>query len=324
MGFFISSNAIAMCGGWEVSTIVNSKDEYLHLKSSNGQVHTVKTESVVMLNQIKVKLDQVSGMYTRLLLCDDSVKNAYALNVNGQKLTGITLGMFNGLKDDPDSLAALLGHEYAHLKHGHQESRSNANIGLGILQVLAGAALEVAIQSSTGIRGVGSDLASVGSGLVKSAYSREHEYEADVEGVKLSLAAGYDPNGAIRLQRAISATSDFFSTHPSSSDRILQLQKTIANLKPSDSFGTTQKVAKNSNDPGEGIVLFVKNRHRYFVASKIDMADPVVGKRAVITTSDGMGLRLYGKIERIVDGYFSVLVEDGILDDSLIGLKVNY
>ena len=63
------------------------------------------------------------------------------------------------------------------------------------------------------------------SNLAKSSYSRSEEIEADVQGVKYMMAAGYSAEGAIRLQQnLIPSDSSFFSTHPSSGTRVEKIR----------------------------------------------------------------------------------------------------
>jgi predicted Zn-dependent protease len=81
------------------------------------------------------------------------------------------------------------------------------------------------------------------------AYGRTAEYEADKSAVRISRAAGYDPNdylGSLKKPQAIKWTrpnllTELFSTHPETSGRIATVQREIATLAP-----PTKKLIKNT------------------------------------------------------------------------------
>jgi predicted Zn-dependent protease len=87
--------------------------------------------------------------------------------------------------------------------------------------------------------------------VFQAGYSKDQELEADREGARLAVRAGYSPEGAIRLfgalQRlrglhdrpartpqeevakvAAQALSEYFQSHPLESDRIAQMRSLIA------------------------------------------------------------------------------------------------
>jgi predicted Zn-dependent protease len=72
--------------------------------------------------------------------------------------------------------------------------------------------------------------------LIDTAYSREDEREADALGVEYAITAGYDPNGAVRLQEKLLKASSgplipFLSSHPTGRERIENLKTLIATKK---------------------------------------------------------------------------------------------
>ena len=67
-------------------------------------------------------------------------------------------------------------------------------------------------------------------GLSK-AYSRQQEDEADELGVKLAVAAGFDPAGAVRVLQRLAAADEgfaFLSTHPPTAQRVRRLRELTA------------------------------------------------------------------------------------------------
>jgi predicted Zn-dependent protease len=133
--------------------------------------------------------------------------------------TGILAKMENEAQ-----LATLIGHEMTHVTHRHtiENFRSVKNT----------TALLSTVQLATMPFGVYGDLAnilgSVGAMAAISGYSKEAEREADREGLKLMIDAGYDPREAPRLfehlqtdirQQEISEPY-FFGSHPRLQERI--------------------------------------------------------------------------------------------------------
>ncbi len=117
-----------------------------------------------------------------------------------------------------DEIAFILGHEMSHVIRGHAMDRivTNSAIALGSRFISARGSL-------TGL------LNTVGVKLIKSAYSQDIEMEADKLGLRLVVAAGYNPKAAaVMLSRLakLSSSGDesnfghYFSSHPSFNLRI--------------------------------------------------------------------------------------------------------
>lgn len=127
------------------------------------------------------------------------------------------------------ALAMVLGHEISHavLQHGNERMSQELiaqGLGTGLSVALANKP-EATQQIFAQAFGVG---AQVG---VLLPFSRKQELEADRYGMIFGAMAGYNPREAIALwqrmekQAGSSAPPEFLSTHPSSGNRIDQLQK---------------------------------------------------------------------------------------------------
>jgi predicted Zn-dependent protease len=135
------------------------------------------------------------------------------------------------LMDSEDELAAVMGHEIEHVDHYHcaervQQQEALRKIPLG---ELVGLPIEI----------------------FEAGYSKEQELEADREGTRLAVEAGFSANGAVRMfetfdrlyketqakaktpqeelsQVALGTLEGYFRSHPPTPERIAQVQKMIA------------------------------------------------------------------------------------------------
>ena len=236
---------------------VNLQDEYKN---------TVQTLSKAQLNEIndaRNKISRAAGIYPKVIIDSNNDINAYATWHSGQPIIGITLGLIRATQNDIDALAAVIGHEHAHLTLKHQTSQATQNLIVDVLGALALAAIDAswggaAYNPYRGFHQVGLE---VGKTLSKTSFSRSDEYEADEQGIRYAISAGYSPDGAIRFHRMLDKSSHFFSTHPSSEDRIEKIVASLSNetqsqrIAKNNSYGfsetniVTNKTYKSNNEP---------------------------------------------------------------------------
>ncbi len=156
-------------------------------------------------------------------LFDDDQVNAFAL-------PGGKIGVYTGLlkvAETPDQLAAVMGHEVAHVRANHGKARVSASLagqaGLAIGQVLIGATANSASAQTMAALGLGLQFG------VLMPYGRGQESEADVLGLDLLANAGFDPRASTQLWRNMAAASggstpELLSTHPAPTTRIRDLE----------------------------------------------------------------------------------------------------
>jgi Zn-dependent protease with chaperone function len=286
------------------------------LETSTKSLGSISHEYCEILRESLEKISKIAGVYPRLLISTSSQINAFATSVNGQGVIGITFPMLEQLGSDRNLIAAIIGHEIAHLKLNHRASKVTNNAIFELLGVLAGVALDAKLgKSSPGFYGVGKDLGGLGSELAKMAYSREAETEADALSIEWMYLAEFDPDAAVLIhENILRASSSFFSSHPSSIDRITTIRETISRLKTSE----TSKIAaarkdENFSDPlssegkiPKGMVLSVNARHRYVVFSGTSRDQFFVGEDVGIAARNG-GV-VYAKVAKAIGGYYSAIL----------------
>ena len=153
--------------------------------------------------------------------------NAYCMP--GGKIM-VYSGIIDKLQLSDAEIAAIVGHEIAHALREHTRERVSRayaqQVGLGVIAAVTGA--------GAGVMQIASTVTQVTFGL---PHSREQETESDRIGLELMARAGYDPNAAISLwqkmnQQAGSNGPKFLSTHPSSGNRISDLQANLPKVMP--------------------------------------------------------------------------------------------
>lgn len=164
-------------------------------------------------------------------LVEDEAINAFCLP--GGKVVVYT-GILQMAKND-DQLATVISHEIAHALARHGAERMSSSMVQQGLQVVGNIALGVTAPQYQNLfnqtYGVGTQLG------VMLPYGRMQESEADEIGIYLMSQAGYNVNEALKFWENMSEGKkegrDFFSTHPSSTNRISDIQKVIAKLPKS-------------------------------------------------------------------------------------------
>lgn len=160
---------------------------------------------------------------------DPNFVNAFALP-GGNVVVG--RGLLS-LMDSEDELAAVLGHEIAHVDNRDAIERlqyqlASEKLGLGDLFRLGAPAIEI----------------------FEAGYSKEQEFQADRTGLVLAVEAGYSPVGGVNLMRRFeklesdysehahspigefaqvpfSALVEYFRSHPPATERREMLQREI-------------------------------------------------------------------------------------------------
>ncbi len=139
-------------------------------------------------------------------------------------------GIIDNLKLTDAEIAAIMGHEMAHALREHSREKLSRSMATGGVISIASAAFGL----SAGQAQVAQLAGDVGLSL---PHSRTQESEADKIGLELMARVGYNPNAAVSLWQKMQAKSgssgpQFLSTHPSSSNRIKQIQDLLPAVMP--------------------------------------------------------------------------------------------
>lgn len=163
------------------------------------------------------------------LIPEPSMINAFSLP-GGHVFIGE--GLLNLMMSE-DQLANVLGHEVEHVDHYHCAERVQIEARLRHLRLGAvGALVQLPLE------------------LWEAGYNKDEEFEADREGMRLGVQAGYSPYGALAMfekfaklereyvihaenpedelsQLAIASLTGYFRSHPLPSERLAQARALI-------------------------------------------------------------------------------------------------
>jgi predicted Zn-dependent protease len=201
------------------------------MKKQTPQVQDPAMTTYVRCVAQAVTSEVRGGTRWDVVVFKDDTPNAFALP--GGKI-GVHSGLMKVAKT-PDQLAAVIGHEIAHVIAQHSNERVSTayatESGVQLVSALAGGGGGTTQRQLMGLLGLG---AQVG---VLLPFSRAQEREADLIGLDLMATAGFDPRQSIDLWRNMSAAGggrppEFLSTHPGAETRIQDLQARLPQAMP--------------------------------------------------------------------------------------------
>ncbi|WP_297809898.1 M48 family metallopeptidase [uncultured Helicobacter sp.] len=196
------------------------------LKNSKLSTNKKQTQMVKRVGQKIANVAERPDFNWEFYLLEDKQVNAFCL-------PGGKVFVYTGLMPlaaNDDELAVVLSHEIAHtiLRHGAERMSMQTlqQIGGGLLGLVIGTQAPEYSNLFNQAYNFGSNVG------VMLPFSRSHELEADKAGILLMQKAGYNPKAAISFWEKMAAngeksSSDFLSTHPSDSKRIVEIEKIL-------------------------------------------------------------------------------------------------
>ncbi len=207
-------------------TVATMRKEGVRINKDPAEVAKLQT----MVRRITA-VSHLPDLPYEVTLFETNIVNAFAAP-GGQ--VGVFTGLYHpefGLVKDDDELAAVIGHEIAHVTCRHTTEALTR--GMPLQLVMLGASIYA---EAKGKEDLALGLAAgflVYQGLVLPKFSRADEAEADAVGLMYMAKAGYDPNAAVRIwERAAARGKDpkllaMFSSHPTDAARASALRKLL-------------------------------------------------------------------------------------------------
>ena len=176
--------------------------------------------------------DPTSGFDWEYILIDNKkVKNAWCM-------PGGKIAVYTGIlevTENTNGLAAVMGHEVAHAVAKHSVERASratlVNTGTQLIDIFSGGKLSE-VNRTTGINTVGL-ITQLG---LLNPFNRKQESEADYLGMIFSSLSGYDIRETVKIWERMKELNkgkeppEFMSTHPSSDNRIKDLNEKMGGV----------------------------------------------------------------------------------------------
>ena len=194
---------------WLVRDLAKAPMDTLPLRDERDRVvKTIESRQAVYLYAIFTGLLEAAELTADMYLIEGKDPNALAtIGKNGENIIAVNFAMLDLMGDDLHAMAAVIGHELAHLKLNHYDEAAAASQ-----------------------RNLDSMITAA-----STRYSRDNEREADYLGMIWMVEAGYEPEGAVRAQETLFKLARrggmFVGSHPSSIERITVLKSLARRLK---------------------------------------------------------------------------------------------
>ncbi|NVK19850.1 MAG: M48 family metalloprotease [Methylocystaceae bacterium] len=196
--------------------------------------HKAMSQYVDDLGQRLAKVSELPDLKWTFTVLDDPIINAFALPGG---YIYISRGLI-GLAENEAELAAVIGHEIGHVTARHTAQRYSKSVLTGIGATVLGIV----------VGGPAGDLANFAGQAYLASYSRGHEMEADMLGMRYMTRLGYDPKASASFFKKLAQHTELqarmngkkteghysiFASHPDTQSRIVASEK-IARSYPAD------------------------------------------------------------------------------------------
>ena len=220
----INSQAAAAYEQFRSKTkIINSGSQLEEVKNIGKRIE----KSVSAYFNKKGETDPTANFgWDYILVDNDKVVNAWCM-------PGGKIAVYTGIlpiTKNTNGLAAVMGHEIAHAVAKHSVERASRGVllktGTSLIDIFSGGKLSQ-VNRATGMDTVGL-LSQIG---LMNPFNRKQESEADYLGMIFSSLSGYDIRETVKIWERMKEANkgkeppEFMSTHPSSSNRIDQINE---------------------------------------------------------------------------------------------------
>ena len=234
----------ALGGCADVANMAGYDSQTLNLKAAEGYQQVLnEARSENALDTRSQTAQRVHNVFNRMVPIANAnnrtgIPFQWEMNVirsdelNAWAMPGGKMAVYSGLVEKlnltDDELAAVIGHEMTHALREHSKAQVGQQLLTGIGMQLGGSIL--AQNSNIDPQTLQTGGALLSEYGISKPFSRQHETEADIGGLMLMAAAGYNPQAAPVVwqkmeQAGSSGMPSFLSTHPSGADRIQVLQQ---------------------------------------------------------------------------------------------------
>lgn len=229
---------VSACGGTGGVTVADEEQAGAHTSQQVEEQVGIYTGEFLsnyvdtIGRRLVAKLRQ-TPYYFKFRVIDQPEPNAFAAPGGYIYISRGMLALINS----EDELASILAHEISHVTQRHHARQAQATALPGVL-TLPGRAIGAIVGEDVG-NIINAPLSAAGEAYL-SSYSRGQEAEADEIGMQLAANAGYDPaslaSALTTLERTVTLLTgnkrefSFFDSHPTTPDRIADIERVAAKL----------------------------------------------------------------------------------------------
>ena len=221
-------------------------------------------------------------------------------------------------------LAAILGHELTHFIRHHslqeaRKARERSSFSRVVESVMSGVGTVLGgDEGGQELKGLAGDIRELWVQASLKGYSRELETEADEEGFKMMVKAGYDPAEAPRVFELLKQDLDetkgrepfFFSTHPRLQERIDNYQRLIAKKSANRPVGQSTASEKGKEEYSRQMArLLPDNAIMDIRSGRLKSAEATIERILQLDPKDARAFFLRGEMRRS-SGEFSEAIDE--------------
>jgi predicted Zn-dependent protease len=187
-------------------------------KALNGYVQRVGQKLLAVLKPTDMIYQNMPFSFQ---VVNATYVNAYAFP---DGTIAITRGMVLELENEAQ-LAAVLGHEIAHVNCGHTAAAMSKGT---VMDLVVGGTSAYLTQKESSWAEVATLAGQIGTTALLATYSRDQERQADQGGMEYMVRTGYHPKGMVELMKLLvrisnanpSMLEQMFASHPMSAERL--------------------------------------------------------------------------------------------------------
>ncbi len=242
-----------------------------------------------------------------------SFRVLHAVHVNAYTFPAGSIGVTRGIllaMESEAELAALLGHEIAHVACRHAASRMSQAVAT---QLVVGLGVMAVASKKEKYAALAAGLGALGSGLLLAKYSRDDERQADQWGHAYMVQAGQNPEGMVGLMQRLVAIHDrepnivevMFASHPMSRERLETAQQRVAGEYAAFQTRSQQREAYMDRTASvraqREVILALQNALKALDAGRSGEADAFLAEARRLGPSDYTALLLSAKVLLVRD-----------------------
>jgi hypothetical protein len=200
--------------------LLSIKSTFIELSDTRGTVvDKIRRSWIVNLVTVSQRMAQTYRLLTpTLVIVKQSDPNALVVLRQAETLLVVSTDMLRLLGDDEDLMAAMVGHELAHLRMSQWRHARAVRQIFSVNRLTAGSTADGRIaEPSHDSRSLNAKFADSGSTISSVGFNEQQEHQVDELSIRAMVTTGYDPERMLQFWRMM-------QTDRGGSDRIWLLE----------------------------------------------------------------------------------------------------